>query len=185
MLFVTKGKKIDSSVSIKIGDELINRVNHTKFLGIIIDDKLNWSYHIANVKNKISKGLGIIWKAKRLLTEKTLLTLYFSFIYPYLHYGIMAWGKADVTYLGSLIKLQKRAVRLISSAPRLAHTLPLFRKLKLLKLCDIYVLNIMLFMFKFKHYLLPRVFDNMFVLNSDIHNHFTRQRNMYHCLPLK
>ena len=182
MLFVTKGKKINPSVPIKIGDEIINRVHETKFFGIIIDDKLNWSYHIAKVKNKISKGLGILWKVKRLINETTMLTLYYSFIYPYLHYGIMAWGKADATYLDSLFKLQKRAVRLVSSAKRLAHTKPLFKKLKLLKLSDIYILNIMLFMFKFRHSLLPQVFDGMFVLNRDVHNYFTRQFDMYHYL---
>ena len=137
---------------------------------------------LAKVKNKISKGLGILWKVERLINEKTMLTLYYSFIYPYLHYGIMAWGNADATYIDSLFKLQKRAVRLVSSAKRLAHTKPLFKKLKLLKLSDIYILNIMLFMFKFRHSLLPQVFDDMFVLNRDVHNYFTRQFDMYHYL---
>ena len=97
----------------------------------------------------------------------------------------MPLGKEDTTYLGSLIKLQKRAVRLILSAQRFAYTQPLFRKLKLLKLSDIYLLNIMIFIFKFKHSLLPVVFNDMFVLNRDIHHHFTRQSDMYHCPPWK
>ena len=183
MLFTTKNRKKNESLSIKIGDETINRVSHTKFLGIWIDDKLNWSHHIANAKNKISKGLGILWRAKRLLLEKTMVTLYYSFIYPYLHYGITAWGKSSHCYLDPLKKLQKRAIRFISSASRFAHTHPIFKRLNLLKLDEIFVLNVMMFMFNFKHYLLPQVFNDMFLLNSSVHSHSTRQQNMYHNLP--
>ena len=31
--------------------------NSLKYLGVIIDYKLNWTQHIAHVKNKISKGM--------------------------------------------------------------------------------------------------------------------------------
>ena len=46
MLFRTKGKKITGDVSIKISNQEVTQVDHTKFLGVIIDNKLNWSYHI-------------------------------------------------------------------------------------------------------------------------------------------
>ena len=39
----------------------------TKFLGVIIDDKLSFSRHISYIKNKISKGMGIIIKARKYL----------------------------------------------------------------------------------------------------------------------
>ena len=138
MLFKTKGKKFSSDISIKIRDQCIDKVTHTKFLGITIDDRLNWSNHITCIKNKIAKGLGIMRKAKSLLKEKTLITLYYSFIYPYLHYGIIAWGKTTNNYLNPLSILQKRAIRLISSAHKFDHTAPLFKKLGLLKLENIY-----------------------------------------------
>ena len=112
--------------------------------------------------------------------KKTLVTLYYSFIYPYLHYGIISWGYTTNNYLDPLIKIQKRAIRMISSASWDAHSDPLFKKLYLLNLKNIYVLNVMLFMYKFKKGLLPSLFDTMFVLNTEIHGHFTRQYNCYH-----
>ena len=43
-----------------------------KFLGVIIDNKLNWSDHILYIKNKISKSIGIINKNTHLFRQKTL-----------------------------------------------------------------------------------------------------------------
>ena len=51
------------------GNNLIS-VNNTKFLGVIIDSKLNWSDHITNIKNKISKSIGILTKIRRFLNKK-------------------------------------------------------------------------------------------------------------------
>ena len=79
-----------------------------------------------------------------------------------------------------LVKIQKRAIRMISSASWDAHSDPLFKKLYLLNLKNIYVLNVMLFMYRFKKGSLPSLFDTMFVLNTEIHGHFTRQYNCYH-----
>ena len=163
MLFRSKGKKVTEPISIKISNQEIERVEHTKFLGVTIDDKLNWWYHIKNIKNKIAKGIGVIYKARRLLNKKTLITLYYSFIYPYIHYGIIAWGNTFETYLDPIVKMQKRAVRTITSAARDSHTEPIFKDLKLLSLDKIYILNVMMFMYKHFHGLLPYVFGNMFI----------------------
>ena len=150
------------------------------FLGVIIDEKLNWSYHINLVKRKVSKGLGIMHKAKKVLNESTLITLYYSFIYPYLHYGILAWGMTFKCFLDPLIKIQKRAVRVIAMATRDAHTNPIFRRLNILNISNIYVLNVMMFMLKYKRRLLPNVFEGMFVVNNEIHGHYTRQATKFH-----
>lgn len=125
------------------------------------------------IQNKISKGMGLICKASRSLKEITFVTLYYSFIYPYLQYGNMAWSKTTRNYLEPLFLLQKRVIRLISFETRLAHTAPLFKKISLMNLENVYILNIMLFMFKFKNGDLPAISGDMFSLNSDIHGHFT------------
>ena len=76
--------------------------------------------------------------------------------------------------------MQKRAVRVISSSNYNAHTEPLFNELKLLNLCNVYALNVLLFMFKHHHRLLPYVFTNMFSTNDTVHEHITRQSSLYH-----
>ena len=69
------------------GSNLV-KVNNIKFLGVIIDSKLNWSDHITYIKNKISKSIGILTKIRRFLNKKSLRNLYYSFLYPYLTYCV-------------------------------------------------------------------------------------------------
>ena len=52
-----------------IEHERINRVRVTKFLGIYIDDKLNWKYHINTVRSKLSKVAAIIYRASCLINQ--------------------------------------------------------------------------------------------------------------------
>ena len=88
-------------------NEKIERLNNIKFLGIIIDCKLNWAEHIRYIKNKIAKSLGIIFKIRFFLDKHTLRNMYFTFICPYLIYCIEVWGNANETQLTTLVKIQK------------------------------------------------------------------------------
>ena len=65
-----KNKTVEDRVYI-CGKKLVN-VNNTKFLGVIIDSKLNWSDHIIYTKNKISKSIGILTKNKKILKLKNI-----------------------------------------------------------------------------------------------------------------
>ena len=94
------------------GKQLLN-VKSIKFLGVILDNTVSWVEQINSIKNKISKSIGIISKARKSLNSNTLLTLYYSFIYPHLTYCIDSWGSAYETYLLPILKLQKKVLRLL------------------------------------------------------------------------
>ena len=55
---------------IVIDNHELTQVNSTKYPGVIIDHTLNWIQHISYVKSKISKGIGIMYKARQFLTKK-------------------------------------------------------------------------------------------------------------------
>ena len=74
MVFTSK-KKTSDPLNIYIDECCIDKVNCTKFLGVYIDDKLNWKKHISYISGKISRGLGIVLKARRILPLNTLKTL--------------------------------------------------------------------------------------------------------------
>ena len=88
------------------------------------------------MKGKISRAMGILYKCRKYLNQSSLLTLYNAFIYPYFTYCIPVWGNTYNSYLDPLIKLQKRAVRIIANADFRANTAPLFKDLKILMLAD-------------------------------------------------
>ena len=99
------------------GGNRISEVNETKFLGVIIDDKLNWSPHITYISKKIAKGIGIIIKARKIFNNETLSSLYHTFVYPYLNYCIHVWDKAYDMHLHHLIVLQNKAIRIMNCVP--------------------------------------------------------------------
>ena len=85
----------------------------------------------------MSRNIGIINRSKYFLTNKHRCLLYNALILPYLNYCCLIWGHTCKTHLIKLFNLQKRIIRIIDDQPRLAHTSPIFAKLKLLKLMDI------------------------------------------------
>ena len=50
----------------------IQEVKETKFLGVIIDNKLNWSSHISYISKKVAKGIGIILKSRKVFNNETI-----------------------------------------------------------------------------------------------------------------
>ena len=79
---------------------------------------------------------------------KARLDYYYAFIYPYLSYNIIIWGSTFETHLLPLITQHKRTIRTITGAGYRDHTDPLFKRLKLLKLQDIYYFHLGTYMFR-------------------------------------
>ena len=148
--------------NININGIQINRVNSVKFLGIIIDCKLTWNDHIIYIKNKIAKSIGILCKARKKLNEQTLLTLYFSFIHPYLNYGIEIWGNTYKKYTNLLYLLQKKSIRVIKCIGPRESTIDIFKEYNIMNVYEIYQVNVSLFMFKYCKGNLPSIFSDMF-----------------------
>jgi hypothetical protein len=184
MMFSNKKVKT-RSVDIKINGENIDEVDKTKFLGTIIDNKLNWKYHLSYIAGKISRGIGIIVKARKVLNRNSLRTLYFTFIYPYLTYCNHVWGCTYISNLKRLIILQKCIIRIICGVRPRTHTNELFKNLNILKLEDINKYLIGKFMFKWVHRALPSIFDEYFTFNHDIHMYDTRQTDELHLPTVK
>ena len=165
---------------IKINNIPIDRVHSTKFLGVYIDSKLNWSEHIKYIRGKLSKSIGIICKARTLLNRSTLVTLYNSFVLPYISYCIEVWGNTFDKYVLPLFRLQKRVITLITFSCYIAHTSDLFKDMKILTLSKLYILKVHIFMYKFENNTLPELFSSMFTTNSQIHTYPTRTSSNLH-----
>ena len=141
--------------SIVMDNTILVKTSSLKYLGVIVDHKLNWIEHISYVRNKVSKGIGIMYKARRFLNKKSLLSLYHSYIYPYLIYCIEVWRCAAPSHLHSLFLLQKKIVRIMTFAPYLAHTEPIFNSLELLPVEKIFINRVGIVMFKYSCDMLP------------------------------
>ena len=180
LIFSLKKQPITLSKTITLNNIPLQRKEATKFLGVYIDCKLTFKDHLTYIKPKIAKSIGILNKVKHKLATKTLITLYYTLICPYLTYGIEVWGSTFTSLTLPIFKLQKRALRTITNSHHRTHSLPLFTHTKILTLNDLYIKSIMLFMYKINHNIFPtELFRNMFTLNSNIHRHSTRIANNY------
>ena len=158
----------------------IMEVTETKFLGVIIDCKLNWSPHITYISKKVAKGVGIMLKAMKLFDQETLLTLYYTFVYPYLNYCIHVWGKAYNVYIHDLIILQNKAIRIVHGVSPRTNANKLFFYYNILSLKRLYSYNIGIFMYKFSKNMLPELFEYFFCNVASVHEHSTRSACLNH-----
>jgi hypothetical protein len=180
IIFKSRNKSILNPKDISINGTVIDRVESTKFVGICLDSSFKWSSHINHIKNKIAKGMGILCKARKVLNRDTLVSLYYSFIFPHLSYCIEAWGNSAMTHISSLIKLQKRVIRIVTSSSFYASSGPLFKELDILPLTGIYKQAVVVFMFKFVKGNLPSIFDSMFLRNHEVRNRVTRSQDKFY-----
>ena len=128
---------------------------------------------------KVSRGLGVIIKIRKVLQKEFLISLHYSFIYPYLIYRNQIWGSACKTHIEPLFILQKRALRIITGVHPRSPSEPLFRQLKFLNCENIFKYLAGRLMYKVYHGELSTL-QFLFVKNSDIHMHDSRQRGHYH-----
>ena len=86
---------MDFTINIKINKTLIEKKEFAKYLGVLIDSKLNWKQHTQYVNTKISKGIGILAKMRHFVSIDVLKQLYHAFIAPHISYGLVNWGSVS------------------------------------------------------------------------------------------
>ena len=129
-----------------------------RYLGVVFDDHLTFSRHISNIASKISQVVGNLWKA-RWLPRDIKLSVYNSLVASQINFAILIWGSdfagnitRGITSLDHVPKKLKalntahnNAVRAIVCSTREQPLTPIFRVLNLLKLVDVYYLNLGIF----------------------------------------
>ena len=88
-------------------------------------------------------------RLKCYLSSKSLASVYYSLIYPYLYYGCPLWGNNYEPPLSKAVKLQNKAVRIINNIPLREPITPHYATLRLLKLPDIVKLNSCLLLYDY------------------------------------
>ena len=102
-------KKSSQHLDLRIDNQNIGVTQTSKFLGVYIDDKLNWKAHISYVAGKIARGIGVLGKAHKYFHNDCMINSYNAFIYPYIMYSNHIWG---ITYKTNLLKLQFYRIKL-------------------------------------------------------------------------
>ena len=105
------------------------------------------------------------------------MSIYNTLILPHINYNITLWGH----HSQKILKLQKKAVRLVSAKPYNSHTDPLFKDLNLLKIGDIYRQSLLKVYYDFSKGNLPTLLQKeLLVKETKAHRHFTRSTTAIH-----
>ena len=171
MIFRKKRKQLPNNIPrLCMDGTSIKKIDTVRFLGVKLDENLSWINHIAHVKSKIARGIGVISKARKYFNTRVLVSLYYSLIYPHLIYCVEVWGCAHKTYLKPLQTLQNRIIRVINCLRNRTNVNEFYKKLKILQISQIYVFCTGLFVFKYRKGMLPDVFQSYFQYQQHQYN---------------
>lgn len=182
IIFNKKANKMPIDLKVTIDNCNIFEKTSIKFLGVIVDNQLNWHEHINSVAKKLSSALYGINKVKFILTPKELKILYYALAHPFIDYGLALWGNTHISYLNKIIILQKKILRTINGAKYNEHTNTFFYNMNILKVPELYTWQLGKYMYRSFMGSLPHYLQICFMRNKDLHNYQTRhQLNL--CVP--
>ena len=191
MIVKSARKRLNIPVDIRLPDKNglflhLKQNQHIKYLGVLIDEKMNWQYHIASVCARIAQNTGIFYKLRHFLTPRQLRQIYHTLIYPHVSYAIVAWGSAYKTHINKLQVKQNHFARVVFFevlyGENTASALPLLNLLDLLTVKNIYQFKALKFIHDWHKQILPSIFNDFFHYAKNVHSYNTRyasQNNLY------
>ena len=170
-----------ANLDLKINNTIIEKVSEAKFLGVIIDEKLSWSAHINYLCKKLKCCTGVLNRIKDIIPTKLHKELYHTLFESHMRYGITVWGGVSTNKLLPLFIIQKRCIRIMfgdresytdkfKTAVRTRpfgkqklgtefytkeHTKPIFNKLELLTVHNLYLYHCLIEVFKILKFRTP------------------------------
>ena len=115
---------IGHSLTAQIKGHEIDRVPHTKSLGVYIDQNLSWFKHVNKTAKTISSGIGALKRSRPFICEETAILLYRALIEPYFDYCCPVWDGLNNELADKLQKLQNRAIRVITKSDYYSSATP-------------------------------------------------------------
>ena len=114
--------KLDScSLKLKIVNSDIEQVDSQKLFGVTIDKHLNFDVHVKELCKKLSQRIVILRKIRRFIPIKQRILYHNAMIKRVMLYGSTIWSNCSADNLTRILKLQKRAVRVMLMIYEINH----------------------------------------------------------------
>jgi hypothetical protein len=174
VLFRSRLKTLPFDPFLKINGNKLFPSHSVKYLGVQLDEHLNFTSHISHLSLKLQRANGALSKLRHYVPLETIKGIYHALFNSHLRYACQTWGLCNSTNSRRILTLQKTAIRLITFSEFRAHSSPLFLELKLLKIFDLVeVLNI-LFIHQYLNSKLPIDTFHTFTFQKQAHLYGTR-----------
>ena len=140
----------------------IKRVTETKYLGLVLDEKLTYNEHVQTISNSLVKYFGIFNHIKCRVNKKTARQLYFAFVFSRIKYGIEIYGNCSEKNINKLQILQNELLKLLLQLDRLTSINKLHKHLNILKIGELYKCSVLSFVNDTRLCKCPEIFKNYF-----------------------
>ena len=157
------------SLDIYLENEIIKQVDTQKLLGIIIDKSLNWDEQISAVCLNITRRISLLKQLSKYVNIDSLKLYYNSYILPILDYGCIIWSWTTIKNIGRILKLQKRAARIILKVDYMTPSLEMFKTLQWLSFPQRIKYHTALMIFKTLNRHAPEYLLDLFTKASEMH----------------
>ena len=138
-------REITHKPTVTVGQNTLNEVSCVKYLGIHIDKKLSWDYHVEFVCKKLSSGIFLLRHLSKHCPQNILRVAYYGILFPHISYGVCLWGNCADTKLLRIFILQKAAIRIMAKIGYRDSCRDAFRELDILTLPSLYIFETILF----------------------------------------
>jgi hypothetical protein len=128
-------------ISIGCEDKYIEESVHTKFLGLQIDNHLNWKTHIDQLVQKLSRACYLVRSLSQVSNIDNLKLIYFAYFHSLMKCGIIFWGNSSDNKI--VFTLQKKIVKIIVGTKPQTPCSDLFKKLQILSLPCEYIFSVL------------------------------------------
>ena len=167
--------KIDS-ISFKVDNIDLDEVSSFKYLGIVINNRLNWQDHVDQMFSKINKKLGLLKRIRYCLPLDARLMFFNSYVLPLFDYADIVWGdRGNSTLMLQLQSLHNKAAKIILDLPIGSSASEALNKLKWKTLARRRAEHRAIFIYKCLNNLFSHRFNIEF--NRDKHEYNTRCKN--------
>jgi hypothetical protein len=140
--YINFGNPPDHQYTLKLGDHTLERIHEKgttktyKFLGLLVDENLNWKHHVNYVNTKITRVSFHLMQIRKQISIEHKLLIYNGLIKPHLEYGLQIWGGSTKTT--NLTKTNKKIIRITCQKNKFAHVEPLLKEHNILQIADLY-----------------------------------------------
>lgn len=169
---------IPNDLEFKIKNDSLEIVDSFKYLGVIIDKNLKFTEHFDYVMKKLKKKVSVLGRLRYCLPTKTKHMVFNALVKPHTKYCETMFVYANKSVVDRIQVILNDGMRHVLGIPyhkiKDTSVVSMLTKLKHIKFEDEIYLEIMTFIFKCVHNLLPPYFANVITFGSDIHGHYTR-----------
>lgn len=174
-MVVTTRQRNSCNGIVQIDGEVVERVEAMKYLGVMLDEKLNFSEHIDYTIRKAARKFGVLCRVSRYLTDEAKIVVYKTIIAPHFDYCASILFLATKQQMKRMQILQNKVMRLILHCDRLTPRLFMLECLQWMSVRQRIEYNTLVFVFRVTKGMAPQYLTNTVVYGRDVHQHNTRQ----------